>query len=327
MPAPVCDDRPERDPRRLVRDADAARGIGALDHRRLADHVRRLLAAGVDGVAPFGTTGEGQSFSVAERRDGVAALIDAGIPADRIVAATGCAALPDTIELTRAGVASGCAGVPGAAARSSSRMSPRTASTPTTRGSSTRSRTHGSRLYLYHIPQVTGGAIPHDVIARLIREFPGVVKGRQGQRRRSRTYAAPARRVFPQLAIFVGHEPHLPAALAAGGAGTICGVANLYPRLVRRLHDGAARGDVAADLARVEAFIATLEGVPLFAAFKALLATLYADPAWAGLRAPLVTLDAKTLRAWLAGNSRHRNRSGARRCDALPPLTRAQRCS
>jgi 4-hydroxy-tetrahydrodipicolinate synthase len=271
---------------------------GTPDHRRLADHVRRLLAAGVDGVAPFGTTGEGQSFSVAERRDGVAALIDAGIPADRIVAATGCAALPDTIELTRAGVASGCAGVlvlppfffkdvgeDGLYAYYAQLIDavadPRLA------------------LYLYHIPQVTSVAIPHDVIARLIRAFPGVVKGLKD----SGGDLAHTRRLlarFPELAVFVGHEPHLPAALAAGGAGTICGVANLYPRLVRRLHDGAVRGDVAADLARVEAFIATLEGVPLFAAFKALLATLYADPAWAGLRAPLVTLDAKTLRAWLA---------------------------
>lgn len=271
---------------------------GKPDHRRLAEHVRRLLAAGVDGVAPFGTTGEGQSFSVAERYDGVVALIDAGIPADRIVAATGCAALPDTIELTRAGVKSGCAGIlvlppfffkdvgeDGLYAYYAQLIDAVADS--------------GLALYLYHIPQVSAVAIPHDVIARLMHAFPGVVRGiKDSGGDLAHTRCLLAR--FPELAVFVGHEPHLPAALAAGGAGTICGVANLYPRLVRRLHDGAARGDIAADLARVEAFIATLEGVPLFAAFKALLATLYADPAWAALRAPLVTLDATTLHAWMA---------------------------
>lgn len=36
-------------------------GRGAVDHDRFAAHVRDLFDAGVDGIAPFGTTGEGQS--------------------------------------------------------------------------------------------------------------------------------------------------------------------------------------------------------------------------------------------------------------------------
>src|SRR5207344_2932425 len=76
----------------------------------LASHAQRLFAAGVDGIAPFGTTGEGQSFSVAQRRSGLDGLLAAGIPAGRIVAGTGCAALADTIELTRHAVGAGCAG-------------------------------------------------------------------------------------------------------------------------------------------------------------------------------------------------------------------------
>jgi len=83
---------------------------GGVDHGRLVDHARRLLAQGVDGVAPFGTTGEGQSFGVGDRAAGLSALLAAGIPADRLVAATGCAALSETITLTRHGVQSGCAG-------------------------------------------------------------------------------------------------------------------------------------------------------------------------------------------------------------------------
>ena len=75
---------------------------GAIDDARFAAHARSLMAQGVDGVAPFGTTGEGQSFSVAERIAGLDALIAGGVPPDRIVAATGCAALADTIALTRA---------------------------------------------------------------------------------------------------------------------------------------------------------------------------------------------------------------------------------
>ena len=47
---------------------------GAIDDARFAAHVQWLFAQGVAGVAPFGTTGEGQSFSVDERRAGLDAL-------------------------------------------------------------------------------------------------------------------------------------------------------------------------------------------------------------------------------------------------------------
>src|SRR5438132_6190596 len=82
---------------------------GAIDHARMAAHVRWLFAHGVDGVAPFGTTGEGPSFSVAERRTGLDALLAAGIPASQLVAATGCAAFADAVALTRHALSVGCA--------------------------------------------------------------------------------------------------------------------------------------------------------------------------------------------------------------------------
>src|SRR5664279_521137 len=83
---------------------------GKPDHVRLATHAKRLLANGIDGIALFGTTGEGQSLSLSERRAGLDALLAAGIPASQIVAGTGCAALPETIELTLHAVQAGCAG-------------------------------------------------------------------------------------------------------------------------------------------------------------------------------------------------------------------------
>ena len=64
---------------------------GELDHVRMAQHARSLLEAGVDGVAPFGTTGEGPSFSVDERRAGLETLLRAGVEPQQIVVGTGCA--------------------------------------------------------------------------------------------------------------------------------------------------------------------------------------------------------------------------------------------
>ena len=50
----------------------------SIDSARFVDHVRGLFAEGIDGIVPFGTTGEGQSFGVAERMAGLEALVAAG---------------------------------------------------------------------------------------------------------------------------------------------------------------------------------------------------------------------------------------------------------
>ena len=50
----------------------------AIDHARFALHARNLLAAGCGGVTPFGTTGEGPSFSLDERRGAIDDLLRCG---------------------------------------------------------------------------------------------------------------------------------------------------------------------------------------------------------------------------------------------------------
>jgi 4-hydroxy-tetrahydrodipicolinate synthase len=271
---------------------------GLPDFRRLTQHVGRIFAAGVDGIALFGTTGEGQSLSLQERRAGLDAMLAGGIAPKRIMAATGCASLPETIELTRHAVQSDCAGalmlppfffkgvsdegVYASYARIIDSIGDRRL-----------------RLYLYHIPQISGVAISSTVIERLAVAYPGILAGvKDSECNLDHTRRLLAR--FPELAIFVGYEPHLPAALAAGGAGTICGIANLFPRLLRRLHDDALTAPGDDDLRLIESFIEALQRYPLFAAFKALQADLSGDDGWTALRPPLVALDSGERQAWLA---------------------------
>ncbi|MFQ5570256.1 MAG: dihydrodipicolinate synthase family protein, partial [Rhodothermales bacterium] len=53
------------------------RDDGRVDHGMLAAHVRWLLDNGCDGIALLGTTGEANSFSVAERMEILDALVEA----------------------------------------------------------------------------------------------------------------------------------------------------------------------------------------------------------------------------------------------------------
>ena len=262
-------------------------GDGTVDHGRFAAHVRRLFAQGVDGIAPFGTTGEGQSFSLDERRAGLDALLEAGIPARRIVAATGCAALPETIELTRHAVRSGTV--------ASLVLPPFFWKAPTDEGlfawyarlieaiGDTR-----LKLILYHLPQVSAVPLSVDLVARLADAYPGVVVGVKDSEGNWEHTAALLSRV-PQLGIMVGHEPHIPRLLKAGGVGTICGVANLYPSLVRALLEPTVGTE---DETRIATFLDIAFRQPLLPGFKSLLADLTDDAAWLAVRAPLLPLAA-----------------------------------
>ena len=74
---------------------------GAVDHALLARHGKFLLDNCCDGLVPFGTTGEGSSFSASEKLAAVETLLKSGVPADKIALGTGCPAIPDSIGLTR----------------------------------------------------------------------------------------------------------------------------------------------------------------------------------------------------------------------------------
>jgi len=260
-------------------------GDGSVDHARFTRHAHWLLAHGVDGVAPFGTTGEGQSFSIAERAGGLDALLAGAVAADRIVAATGAAALTDTIALTRHAVQSGCTrclvlppfffndvsddGLYTWYARVIEAVAdPRL------------------QLFLYHIPQVSGTALSVDLVARLATAFPGVIAGvKDSAGDWAHTSALLAR--GPELAILVGHEPHVPRLLRAGGAGTICGVANVFPALVRALLSPAV---TATDEERIATFIEIAFRQPFLPAFKSIVAQNTGDRGWRAVRPPLVEL-------------------------------------
>jgi 4-hydroxy-tetrahydrodipicolinate synthase len=261
----------------------------ALDIAMLREHAQYLLNRGVDGLAPFGTTGEGQSFSVAQRRSGVEALLASGIPASRIMPGTGCAALADTIELTRHAIDAGCRGVlvlppfffPGI----------------TDEGvvASYRALIEGVaderlRIYLYHIPQVTGVPIGAGAIERLVSEFPRIVAGVKDSAG-NLEHSLSLVRCFPTLNVLVGYEPHLPDLLAAGGAGTVCGLSNLYPEVLRRLHDAKTDVERGEQLAFLRDLLAALQPHSLMPAMKTIRALQTGDARWRNVMPPLVPLD------------------------------------
>ena len=258
---------------------------GRVDAARMTAHVRLLLSQGIDGVAPFGTTGEGASFSVAERRSGLDALLAGGITAARMVAGTGAAAVTDAVELTRHALSVGvsrCLVVPPFFFKDV----PDESVFGFFAGLIDAVNDPRLRLYLYHIPQFSGVPIGPAVVARLAEAFPGVIAGvKDSAGEWSNTEELLAR--APSLDILVGHEPHLPRLMRSGGAGTICGIANVFPGVVRSL---LARDVSRDDETRVQRFIDILFRFPFLPAFKAIKSAQVNDAGWRALRTPWMPL-------------------------------------
>ena len=264
----------------------------SIDHGLFAFHARTLLAAGCGGVTPFGTTGEGPSFTVAERRDAVDALIAAGVPASRILVSVSCAALSDATLLVRHAQDIGAwgvlllppfyfkgvsdAGIVAAFAQVLDAVADRPL-----------------RVVLYHIPQVAAVGLSHAVIAELLRRYPNnIVAIKDSQCERAHSLAL-AEAFMPPLGVHVGNELDLPALAARGSRGAVSGLANFMPRTVHRLATEPDATRSATEHARVARLLAWLGGYALIPALKAIMAAQTGDTAWLRVRAPLLALDAE----------------------------------
>ena len=268
----------------------------SIDHAKFAVHSKALLASGCQGVTPFGTTGEGPSFSMAERMEAIEQLIKNGIPAAQIMVSTSCAALPETLALTlhavRLGV-KGCLmlppfflkGVPDDGIINCYRY--------VIDGVAKELGAGKLALYLYHIPQVAGVGLSHHVIATLKAEYPTTILGIKDSACTTAHSVALADVFMKDLTVYVGFEPDLPEMGRRGSTGAISGLANFMPRAVWQLVGEHTSPQTPARRARIITLLGLLEGYSLIPALKGIMAILSSDESWLRVRPPLVALSAK----------------------------------
>ena len=135
-----------------------------------------LLENGCSGLAPFGTTGEASSISSAERMAALEGLIDAGIHPDLIIPGTCFCNLPETIEISRHAVELGCAGVmtlPPFYFKALGDDGYFEYFEKLIEGIDN----NALRIYLYHIPQMSGVGLSIGLVKRLRAAYPQTIVG------------------------------------------------------------------------------------------------------------------------------------------------------
>ncbi len=254
---------------------------GAIDHGALARHAQRLIRWGCDGLVLFGSCGEGPSFSISERLAAAEAVLRSGVDATRLGMGTGCPAIADTVALTKGMLAIGITRTLLLPPYYFAGVSPEGIEDAF---AAVLDRVADTRLSacLYHIPQVCGVGVPAAVLGRLRKRYGATVSGVKDSSGDFAAFQA-FRAAAPDVASLVGAEVLIGRAMAAGGKGTICGMANLVPALVRRLfHDASAQ-------AAIEQACQPIDSIPTL---KAAVAAVTGEPIWRNVRPPLRATDA-----------------------------------
>ena len=264
---------------------------GDLDTPLAIAHAHRMLQAGCEGVTLFGTTGEGPAFTTAERQALLESMLGSGIRPDQVVLTTTASALGDAITLGRHATRLGVhrqlfmppfyynqprdAGVVDAVTQVIEGIG-----------------SDAIRVLLYHFPAISTYSFSHAAIAELRRRHPAQVAGVKDSGG-DLAHALGLVQAFPGFAVLVGSEPHVAPVMLAGGCGSINGLGNIAPGLMRRVID--APGQVSAqDTQLMSALLALLSvkpGMPFVGVYKAMLAEQTGDDRWLTMRAPLSPLE------------------------------------
>ena len=268
------------------------------DHARHVKLCTWLLANGCDGLAIHGTTGEANSFSVGERLETLAALGAAGIEGRRIIAGTGCCAIPDSVALTQAALEIGATGVlmlPPFYYKNMSDDGLFAAYSEVIQ----RVGNDALKIYLYHFPSMSGVPITLSLIERLLAAYPNTVVGVKDSSGDFDNMRAMAE-AFPGFRVFAGSEKLLLDCLEIGGAGTISATVNVTSMQASKVFAAWRAGDTAAAKAHQERLTdsrVAIQEYPLVPALKAIMARHTGDSGWLALRPPLTALSAEANKA------------------------------
>lgn len=208
----------------------------------IPQHLAYLEHRGADGVLTLGTNGEGVSLSLQERKDVIdAVLMHRGRL--KIFAGTGCAALPETIELSQYAIERGADVVMIVPPFYFKQIE--AAGLIAYYQAVLEALPQERKVILYNIPATSGVEIGDELVDALVARHPERllgIKDTSGKLERTRRYVER----YPQLAIYNGNDSNTAGAAQAGVTGAISAAANIFPDFVawvfREYENG---GDVA----------------------------------------------------------------------------------
>ncbi|MEK9794785.1 MAG: dihydrodipicolinate synthase family protein [Hyphomicrobiales bacterium] len=250
-----------------------------------------LLSTGCSGLAPFGTTGEALSVSNDERMQALENLIKSGVSPDKLIPGTGLCNFPDTVKISRHAIELGCKGVMTLPAFYFKDVTDEGLFQYYERLIDEINHPN-LKIYLYHIPQVSGVGLSIPLVKKLRSTYPDIIVGIKDS---SGVWENTEQLLsIDGLIVYPGAELPVIDAIKLGGPGCISATANFNPtniaKVIELSHDGKwdQAEEVHKDVKEVRYLFQDYSAIP---AQKAMLAIKYKDDRWKNIRPPLVQIS------------------------------------
>ena len=255
------------------------------------DLAHDLLENGCSGLAPFGTTGEALSLSNNERTKALEGLLNSGVKADQLIPGTGLCNFPDTVMISKHALDLGCHGV--------MTLPPFYFKGMSDEGlfeyfeKLIEEINHSKlKIYLYHIPQVSGVGLSIDLVSKLKKSYPDIVVGikdSSGNWENTKSLLG-----IDELVVYPGAELPVIEAIKLGAPGCISATANLngadISKVINFCHDNEweKAEDLHKKVTEVRLLFQDYAPIP---AQKGLLAKKSKIKEWSNVRPPLKSIN------------------------------------
>ncbi len=211
----------------------------SIHEEELRRQVNRQIEAGVHGLFPFGTNGEGYILSEKEKEQVLSIVIDETKGRVPVYAGTGCIGTKDTIRQSLMAKSLGADVLsvitPSFAAASQNELYEHYKAVACA---------VDLPIVLYNIPARTGNALTPATVAKLA-QIDNIVgaKDSSGNFDNMLQYIEQTKDI-ENFAVLSGNDSLILWNLLAGGAGGIAGCANVYPKNMAAIYDRFVAGDL-----------------------------------------------------------------------------------
>ena len=150
------------------------------------------------------------------------------------------------------------------------------------------------KIYFYHFPAQSAVPITVSLIERVLRAYPGAVKGiKDSTGDWSNTKSYIDNFAADGFEVYCGDDSHLLQLLQAGGAGSISAASNVSGAVNALVYATWNKPEAAAAQQQLTAMRAAATSAPLIPGLKALVARHTGEADWENIRPPHVKLTAE----------------------------------